>query len=104
MIAPGTIHVSVTDDDIRQGQIADTGFCPIALAIKRQITGGGDRLMPPRTHVEVLSDTAYITSRTRFTVAVLPDVAHRFVYDFDHQGPAAVGPVEFDLTFRDTAW
>ena len=84
------VHVSVTAEDIAQGQPQSYCRCPVALALTRAADS---------RWVEVIADEARFARRGRYMAetASLPSVVQRFIDAFDRGQP--VEPFEFDLEF-----
>jgi hypothetical protein len=85
------ITVTVTAAHIARGTREDSGKCPVALAIRDAIPGCG----------AVAVDASDIGIRpepgNRWVHFAAPASVAGFVWDFDDDGPEAVGPFTFTL-------
>ena len=97
----GPVAVRVLAEDVARGVPRSVGACPIAIALRRGVSGG-DR-------VEIARDAAWLWKRTRSGrlrrfIAILPREAFRFVGAFDARRepgePRPEPPEPFNLTFR----
>lgn len=81
------MKIEVTKEDIDMGTRWDYNFCPIALAITRALQVG-----------------VYVANATVFCSGIalyrLPEVAIRFIEDFDCDGHRAVKPFTFELDMK----
>lgn len=78
------IAIAVTEDDIKNGERKNMGFCPIALAVKRAFSVD---------HVRVFND--YVQVQT--VQYDLPLSAQGFVERFDLLGHSSVVPFVLEL-------
>lgn len=85
------VTISVTQDDINEGEPAECGICPIALAARRALKTAAE--------LSVFSDHIKIYFAVRVVLAALPRIAQDFIIDFDNFDP--VQPFSFDLDIAD---
>jgi hypothetical protein len=83
----GSLRVEVTAEDIAVGRPGKCCYCPVALAISRACGPG---------FIGVSSkNVGFLFHRARPKFVPLPEVARRFICDFD--SGRAVAPFAFDL-------
>lgn len=91
------LHIHVTRDDIQRGVPQDPCRCPIARAVNRAAD-----ILGLEAAVSAYLMTLTQEGEQRFYFCATPDIASRFVADFD-AGTASGDPFEFDLSFKLTA-
>jgi hypothetical protein len=89
MSVSNTLHVEVTQDDIKNGIRRNSDCCPIALALRRASGGtNSERIdVNPRT-------ISFWDGESRRICGTPPD-ARKFIADFDDR--LMVAPLAFDL-------
>lgn len=92
----GKLRVEVTQEDIDNGVIASPQNCPIALAVKRELTAQGYHylgIIVGNMQVQVLYDAYCPVARYN-----LPVEAYNFILAFDNKG--TVEPFTMELKRR----
>lgn len=88
--------VTVLQDDIDQGVRVDTGRCPIARAVRRDLAdliSGGNQVRVEDTRLDITSgDGLFTVARGR-----LPRTAQTFVSDFDEEQPVESFKFEIEI-------
>ena len=93
---PRTLTISVTQRDIDKGVRSDCAFCPIALAMRRELRRQG--FVNNRVHV---GGTLHVTTRRAGKVVGgyhLPQQAANFMGSFDNA--IVVNPITFTTGLR----
>lgn len=85
------IHISITQDDIDKGKKNSACWCPVALAIRREIPEVDQR------NVVVAISMTYIIGYPYYA-ASNPPIVHNFIMDYDND--KSVKPFEADLSFN----
>lgn len=83
------MRIRVTTAEISTGQQLRGDYCPVALAIYKEIRGD--------VRLSVLGNTVQFRHQGDVHYRHLPIAVTNFMYAFDHYGIRAVEPFEFDL-------
>ena len=97
------MRLSVTKNDIKRGKQEDGEFCPIACALRRELSLIGDvtdidvsgRNVKGSVTIPIKMNGKHLTSVDIDIHAALPKQADKFIELFDEKGRSAVKPTTF---------
>lgn len=91
----GTAHITIRRADIEDGRPCNTGWCPVARAIRRT-TGSDNVCVGPAAFQFSCADE---TGRRTFCWGTLPEEAQRFIARYDQRETGPLAPLAFDIEY-----